>query len=253
MDDVIVVTGAASGIGAAVVAELAGSAQVLACDRAAQDPPTQGSVEPHTLDVTDEAGWSALADRLERHPGRLAAVVHNAGTATIAPVPATTPAAFREILEVNLVSVFLGTQALWPRLIADRTSVVCVASVAAVVGQDAAASYVASKGGLVAMVRALAVELAPHGARINAVSPGSTDTPLLERHFAALDDGGVARRRLVDRQPLGRLMRPADIAPVVTFLCGPGSVGLNGANIVVDGGLTATFDYGTAFAGGAPR
>jgi NAD(P)-dependent dehydrogenase (short-subunit alcohol dehydrogenase family) len=252
MDPLMLVTGASSGIGAAVTSELATHAQVIAADLhpPQQDHPTADTVEPRRLDVTDEGDWAELATDLQERPEPLAAIVHNAGTAIIRSVPDTTRQDFLHVLETNLLSVFLGTRALWDRIIRDGTSVVCVASVSALVGQDAASSYVASKGGLVAMVRELAVELAPHGARVNAVSPGSTSTPLLERHFAALDDGGAARDRLIARQPLGRLMQPSDIAPVIAFLCGPGSKGMNGANVVVDGGLTATFDYGSSFAGG---
>jgi NAD(P)-dependent dehydrogenase (short-subunit alcohol dehydrogenase family) len=253
MDEMMLVTGASSGIGAEVVRELDGSARVLAADLAPPPEEEGSTVEPVQMDVTDEVAWQGLAADVARRPERLAAVVHNAGTAVIRGVPEMSPDEFRGVLETNLVSVFLGTRALWDSITADGTSVVCVASVSALVGQDAASGYVASKGGLVAMVRELAVELAPHGARVNAVSPGSTATPLLERHFASLDDGGAARERLIARQPLGRLMEPGDIAPVIVFLCGPGSRGMNGANVVVDGGLTATFDYGSSFAGGGDR
>lgn len=251
MDQLTLITGASSGIGAATARELAAQSRVIAADiHPVPDLPGEDRIESRRLDVTSEADWAALADDLHSRPGRLSAVVHNAGTAIIRSVPDTTREDFLQVLETNLVSVFVGTRALWDRIVRDGTSVVCVASVSALVGQDAASGYVASKGGLVAMVRELAVELAPHGARVNAVSPGSTSTPLLERHFAALGDNGVARDRLLARQPLGRLMEPSDIAPVIAFLCGPGSRGMNGANVVVDGGLTATFDYGSSFSGG---
>ncbi len=251
MDDMILITGIGSGIGAETARLLEGEAALIGVDR--DGDPGRVRAELHRFDVRNREAWHGLAATLRSRSERLRAVVHNAGTAEIAPVPEVQYEDFRRVIETNLDATFLATQALWDRITADGTSVVCVASVAAVVGQDAAAGYVASKGGLVAMVRALAVELAPHGARINAVSPGSTDTPLLRRHFERIPDGETARARLEARQPLGRLMVPGDIAPVVAFLAGPGSIGMNGANVVVDGGLTATFDYGTTFAGGGRR
>lgn len=248
MDDMILITGIGSGIGAETARLLSGQTRLVGVDLEPAD--SDIDAELHWFDVADPQRWNDLAAELRTRPERLRAVVHSAGTAEIAPVPEVRYEDFRRVIATNLDAVFLATQALWDRITADRTSIVAVSSVAAVVGQDAAAGYVASKGGLVAMVRALAVELAPHGARINAVSPGSTDTPLLRRHFERIPDGEAARARLEARQPLGRLMVPSDIAPVIEFLTGAGSVGMNGANVVVDGGLTATFDYGTTFAGG---
>lgn len=248
MDGIVIVTGSASGIGAEVTARLRDDGtRVLGLDVTS---PADPHPDDRRFDVTDEAAWESLADELADGTDRVRGVVHAAGTAVIAPVTETSVDDFRRVLEINLVSVFAGTRALWALLVRDRSAVVAVASVSASVGQDAAAGYVASKGGLVAMVRALATELAPHGVRVNSVSPGSTDTPLLQRHFAALPDGDVARDRLVARQPLGRLLVPADIAPTILHLLGPGAIAVTGTDITVDGGLTATFDYGTSFAGG---
>jgi NAD(P)-dependent dehydrogenase (short-subunit alcohol dehydrogenase family) len=252
LDELVIVTGAASGIGAEVARQLAPPTRVLGLDLATPDdaPP---HVENRRFDVTDVDAWTSLAAALRDEPVHLRGVVHSAGTAMIAPVPDTTVDDFRRVLEINLVSVFAATRALWDLLIRDRSSVVVIASVSASVGQDAAASYVASKGGVVAMVRALATELAPHGVRVNSVSPGSTDTPLLERHFASLPDGDVARERLLARQPLGRLLTPQDVAPTIVHLLGSGAEAITGTDITVDGGLTATFDYGSSFAGGGRK
>jgi NAD(P)-dependent dehydrogenase (short-subunit alcohol dehydrogenase family) len=96
----------------------------------------------------------------------------------------------------------------------------------------------------------LAVELAPHGVRVNCVCPGSTDTPLLRRHFASIPQGEQARQRLIARHPIGRLLTPDDVAPAIALLASEAAAGVTGAVWVVDGGLTATFDYGTTFAGG---
>lgn len=249
MEELVIVTGSASGIGAEVAARLGPEVRVLGLDLAVPDE-APAHVESRRFDVTDADAWELLAASLLQRPIRLRGIVHSAGTALIAPVPETSPDDFRRVLEINLVSIFVATRALWDLLIRDQVAVVAIASVSASVGQAAAASYVASKGGVVAMVRALATELAPHGVRVNSVSPGSTDTPLLDRHFASLPDGELARQRLIARQPLGRLLTPEDVAPTVVHLLGPGAQAITGTDIIVDGGLTATFDYGSSFAGG---
>jgi len=249
---VSLVTGGGSGIGLAAARLLRREGPVVVADRdtgACMAAAAEG-FDTVTLDVREADQW----DKAERHVrdryGRLDALVHNAGTARIAPLRDTTEEQFLEILRVNLVSVFLGTRAMWDLLVAGRGCVVNVASVSALVGQDAAAAYVASKGGVVSLTRALAVELAPHGVRVNCVCPGSTDTPLLERHFASIPRGDEARDRLVQRHPIGRLLTAEDIAPAIALLASEQAAGVTGAVWVVDGGLTATFDYGTTFAGG---
>jgi NAD(P)-dependent dehydrogenase (short-subunit alcohol dehydrogenase family) len=253
MDDrVSLVTGGAGGIGLAAARLLRRDGPVIVADH---DPDALTSASKEgldavTLDVRDQAGWMAAERHLRERYGRLDVLVHNAGTARIAPLRDTTEEQFLDVLRVNLVSVFLGTHCLWDLLVASQGSVVNVASVSALVGQDAAAAYVASKGGVVSLTRALAVELAPLGVRVNCVCPGSTDTPLLRRHFASIPQGEQARQRLIARHPIGRLLTPDDVAPAIALLASKAAAGVTGAVWVVDGGLTATFDYGTTFAGG---
>ncbi|WP_104522775.1 SDR family NAD(P)-dependent oxidoreductase [Blastococcus atacamensis] len=249
------VTGGASGIGLATARLLKQHGDVLIADR---DPSLIDVAEREgfgavAADVTSTADWRCMAQHVRDRYGRLDVLVHNAGTAHIAPLVETSDADLRRVLETNVLSVLIGTREMWDLLVAARGCVVNVASVSALVGQDAAAAYVASKGAVVAVTRALAVELAPHGVRVNSVCPGSTDTPLLARHFASLPDGKQARQRLIERHPIGRLLTAEDIAPSVAHLAGPGAMAITGANVVVDGGLTATFDFGSSFAGGGPK
>jgi NAD(P)-dependent dehydrogenase (short-subunit alcohol dehydrogenase family) len=249
---VSLVTGGAGGIGLAAAWLLRRDGPVVVADR---DPGARMAAgaegfDTVALDVREAAQWQAVERHLRERYGRLDVLVHNAGIARIAPLLETGEEQFLDVLRVNLVSVFLGTKCLWDLLVASRGSVVNVASVSALVGQDAAAAYVASKGGVVSLTRALAVELAPHGVRVNCVCPGSTDTPLLERHFDSIPSGEEARARLVERHPIGRLLTAEDIAPAIALLASEQAAGVTGAVWVVDGGLTATFDYGTTFAGG---
>lgn len=248
-----VVTGGASGIGLAVARSLREHGAVAVADlddRALAGAAAEG-FETHHLDVRSTEGWRMLAEEINKRHGRLDGLVHNAGIAPIAPLPDTADATIDDVLATNVRSVLVGTREMWRLLTSSRGSVVIVASVAALVGQDRSAAYAASKGAAVAVTRALALELAPHGVRVNSVCPGTTMTPMLRRHFASLPDGKAVAARSVRRNPIGRLLEPDDIAPTVVHLLLPERSGaMTGANVVVDGGLTASFDYGNAFAGG---
>src|SRR5690606_10308133 len=134
----------------------------------------------------------------------------------------------------NVRSVLVGTRETWDLLTGCRGSAVVVASVAALVGQDRSAAYVASTGAAVAATRALAIELAPHGVRVNSVRPGTTLTPMLERHFASLPDGDAVLEHSARRHPIGRLLRAEDIAPSIVHLLLPERSGATtGSNVVV--------------------
>jgi NAD(P)-dependent dehydrogenase (short-subunit alcohol dehydrogenase family) len=241
---VSVVTGGASGIGLAVARRLASHGPVVVADLdgTALAAAEQEGLSPYRLDV---------GQHLRGKYGRVDALVHNAGIAPIAPLTETTNAQFDATYATNVRSVLVGTKELWDLLVAARGSIVNVASVAALVGQDRSAAYVASKGAVLALTRALAIELAPHGVRVNSVCPGTTMTPLLERHFKSIPAGDQAQEHLIRRHPLGRLLTPEDIAPSIVHLLFAETAGaMTGTNIVVDGGLTASFDYGDSFSGG---
>lgn len=249
---VSVITGGAGGIGLATGRLLADRGPALLVDRdtAGLERAASEGFETYAMDVASSEDWARLARLLEERHGRLDALVHNAGVAHIAPLVECSDEDLERVLRINVLSVLFGTRACWDLLVDNRGCVVNIASVSALVGQDQAAAYVASKGAVVSATRALAVELAPYGVRVNSVCPGSTTTPLLERHFSALPDGDEARRRLEERHPIGRLLTAEDVAPTVAHLTRPGTSAVTGANFVVDGGLTATFDFGSTFSGG---
>lgn len=250
---VSVVTGGASGIGLATARLLHAQGPVIVADldAAALSQAAEEGLDPYLMDVREPKAWAALSDHINARYGRLDGIVHNAGTAPIAKLTDTTDEQFDLAYETNVRSILVGTRELWDLLTTSRGSIVNIASVAALVGQDRSAAYVASKGAVLALTRALAIELAPYGVRVNSVCPGTTMTPLLERHFQSIPSGDEVREHLRRRHPLGRLLTPEDIAPTIVHLLSPAASGATtGTNVVVDAGLTASFDYGNAFSGG---
>ena len=118
-----------------------------------------------------------------------------------------------------------------------------VCSVNSFVVEDELSAYSTSKAALLHATRSAAVEYAARGVRINAVCPGIIDTPLLRRHLESLDDPEGARRAGERRSPIGRIMRPEEVAEAICFLVGDGASAMSGAALTVDGGLTVTYDF----------
>jgi 3alpha(or 20beta)-hydroxysteroid dehydrogenase len=222
---VVVVTGAARGQGAAEAAALAeAGATVVATDVL----PFDG----RHLDVTSAAGWAELAAWLSSEYGRVDALVNNAGVAARERLPNVTLETWHTTFDINVTGPMLGIQALVP-LMPPGSSIVNICSVAALSGHTAAA-YTSSKWALRGLTRSAALELgSTRGIRVNAVMPGLVDTPLMESASPAFFDAAMAE------VPLGRVGVPADIAPTVVFLCSDDSSYYNGAELVIDGGLTA--------------
>jgi 3alpha(or 20beta)-hydroxysteroid dehydrogenase len=237
---IVVVTGAARGQGAAEVEALArAGATVVGTDvlddegaalaaRLAGDGLDVGYVH---LDVRDHAGWDALAERLRVGPGRVDALVNNAGVAARERLPHVSPEGWRLAFDVNVTGPLLGIQALVP-LMRPGASIVNICSVAAIAGH-AAAAYTASKWALRGLTRTASLELGIRGIRVNAVLPGLVDTPLMAAASPAFTEAALAEI------PLGRVGVPADIAPTIVFLVSDDSAYYNGAEIVIDGGLSA--------------
>jgi len=237
---VVVVTGGARGQGAAEVEALArAGATVLSTDVLDEEGGLLASaladegldVDYVHLDVTDPDGWTALADRLRAGPGRVDGLVNNAGVAARERLPDVTLDAWRRTFDINVSGPMLGIQALVP-LMPPGSSIVNICSVAAMAGH-AAAAYTASKWALRGLTRTASLELGARGIRVNAVMPGLVDTPLMASASPAFTDAALAEI------PLGRVGVPADIAPTIVFLLSDDAAYYNGAEIVIDGGLTA--------------
>jgi meso-butanediol dehydrogenase/(S,S)-butanediol dehydrogenase/diacetyl reductase len=220
---VAVVTGGASGIGEACSRLLRSSgANVHVVDLAA-DPP---------LDVTDRAALDALAGRLDR----LDILINAAGVLTEnKPADELSVDDFRRNFEINVLGTFQACQAFGPLLRESRGAVVNVASQAALVSLPSQAAYTTSKGAVAALTRSLAIDWAEHGVRVNAVAPGFTVTPMTEAFFENETFVQAATRRI----PLGRLLKPEEIAGAIVFLAGPLASAVTGVVLPVDGGWTA--------------
>ena len=242
-----VVTGAAGGIGAAISRELSAQGAIVhGLDRdAAGLGRTAAQIGEafvgHAVDLTDRPAVDRiLAEVLERLEGRCDILVNNAGVSRLRSLTDTDDALLDWMFEVNFKAAFRITRSLLPALHASgRASVINIASELALVGQPDYGGYCATKGAVLAWSRALALELAAHGVRVNAVCPGPVDTRLLQEEFATQLDPSAARAAEIGAVPLARLGSPADIAPVVAFLASDAGAFVTGAAWCVDGGKTA--------------
>jgi 3alpha(or 20beta)-hydroxysteroid dehydrogenase len=210
-----VVTGAASGIGAATVAALAGAgAHLHAVDLAWDDTaPTANRVERATLDVADPHGWAVLAGRVRSSARQIDGLVNAAGITRRARLHDVIVADFQDAFAVNAVGPALGIQALAP-LMADGGSIVNVGSAAGVVAHYAIA-YGASKWALRGITKTAAMELGPRGIRVNLVSPGFIETPMTGSAPEAF------RSVNLEATPLGRTGGAEEVAAVISYLLSP--------------------------------
>lgn len=244
-----VVTGAAGGIGAAIVRGLIGDgATVHGLDRdlaglehLALQIRGQGSFVPHRIDLVDRVGSDAVLDQLTHAlSGPCDILVNNAGVSRLRAFADTDDALLDQLLAVNFVGAFRVTRALLPALKASRhASIINLASELALVGQPGYSAYCGTKGAVLAWSRALAVELAADAIRVNAVCPGPIDTPMLNAEFATHPAPDAARREEIASIPLGRVGAPADVAAVVVFLASDAARFVTGAAWSVDGGKTS--------------
>jgi NAD(P)-dependent dehydrogenase (short-subunit alcohol dehydrogenase family) len=255
MSRTVVVTGGAAGIGRGAVERfVAGGDRVFVLDRDADaltalQAELGDLVTGFAVDVGDREALAAAAAQVgqllaqggEDVPQAVDALVCAAGIQRYGTVVDTPASVYDEVMAVNVGGVFFACQAFVP-LLPRGGSVVVVASVQAYAAQKSVAAYSMGKGALLSLVRAMAVDHAPDGIRVNAVCPGSVDTPML-RTSAAQFGGGRSTDDVVAEwgrsHPLGRVATPGEVAEVIHFLASPAAAFVTGADVKVDGGLTA--------------
>lgn len=230
------VTGGASGIGLATARVLSqDGARVAILDAAAAGPEGFAYVR---ADVTDDAAVRAEVARAIEILGGLDVLVNNVGVGAQGGIEANDDGEWHRVLDVNVLGLVRVTRAALPALRASaNAAIVNVSSIAATAGLPQRALYSASKGAVAALTRAMAADLLPEGIRVNAVNPGTADTPWIARLLDAADDPVAERVALEARQPHGRMVSAVEVAHAIAYLAAPTSGSTTGIALAVDGGM----------------
>ena len=245
-DKVCIVTGGGSGIGRATCLLFAreGALLVVADKSSADAEATAREADREALfletDVSDSQSVQALVDRTIEHFGRLDVLINNAGYGIAGTVVETDEAAWDRLIAVNLTGVFYGCKHAIPVMQRQGGGVIVnTASTTAIVGIRDRAAYCASKGGVAALTKAMALDHAADGIRVNCIAPGTVDSPYYQAILAKSDDPEGLRRSLAQRQAMGRCGAPEEIANGMLFLACDDSSFATGSVLTVDGGMTA--------------
>ncbi|WP_267276827.1 SDR family NAD(P)-dependent oxidoreductase [Arthrobacter sp. CDRTa11] len=232
---VALVTGGASGIGAAIADRLvAGGAKVAVLDL----NPAGTSHYAVECNVAEDASVRAAVDAVAAQFGRLDIVVNNAGIGAMGDVAANDDAEWARVLDINVVGVARVTRAALPYLRqSPAAAIVNTCSIAATAGLPQRALYSASKGAVLSLTLAMAADHIREGIRVNCVNPGTVDTPWVSRLLGQADDPEGERAALNARQPHGRLVAAEEVAEAVAYLASPRSGSTSGTSLAVDGGM----------------
>ena len=231
---VAVITGGASGIGAAIADRLASDGATIAVfDLTASTTHTS-----FTVDIADDASVRAAVGAVVERFGRIDVVINNAGIGAQGTVEVASDEQWLRVLDVNVVGTARVTRAALPHLRrSPHASVVNVCSIAATAGLQERAVYSASKGAILALTRAMAADHLREGIRVNCVNPGTADTPWVSRLLDSAEDPAAERAALEARQPHGRLVAPEEVADAVAYLSSPRASSTTGIALAVDGGM----------------
>lgn len=247
------VTGAGSGIGAAISLALAAGGyrvsllgrRLEALEATARDIGDDSRCQPVTCDVTDGEAVAASFGQAAERFGDIDVLVNCAGAAPAAPFHKLSAAAWQQVLDVNLNGVFHCCSAVVPGMRSRGAGrIVNVASTASLKGYPFVSAYCAAKHGVLGLTRALALELARHGVTVNAVCPGYSDTAIIHDAVTAIvDKSGCseadALKNFTDSNPQGRLIDPVEVADAVVYLCSDSARSINGHALSISGGETA--------------
>lgn len=232
---VAIVTGGASGIGAAVASRFTESGASVAVLDLNADDVKHFAVATNVSD--DDSVRAAIAAVVEKF-GRIDIVVNNAGIGAQGDLAANSDDEWHRVWDINVVGMVRVTRAALPYLReSPSASVVNLSSIAATAGLPQRVLYTATKGAVLAMTRAMAADHLREGIRFNAVNPGTADTPWIAGLLSKADDPVAERKALEARQPHGRLVAPEEIAAAVAYLASPLSGSTTGTSIAVDGGM----------------
>ncbi len=236
---VAVVTGGASGIGAATAAllvERGATVAILDRDIAAVDADAYIAV---TCDVTSTGGVEAAIAEVAQRLGGIDILVNNAGIGAAGDVAQNSDEEWHLVFDVNVVGIARVTRAALPHLrLSAHAAIVNTCSVVASVGLPQRAVYGASKGAVLALTLSMAADHLREGIRVNAVTPGTADTPWVSRLLAQAPDAAIAAANLRARQPMGRLVTAAEVANAIVYLASPLTASTTGTILAVDGGMT---------------
>lgn len=250
---VALVTGAGSGIGQQSAKTLGAAGATVVCTDIDGDTAKAtaeairdagGTADGWAHDVVSETAWAATVGEIMEDYGRLDVLLNNAGIELMETMADTTVDAFRRVMDINVLGVFLGIRTASAVMATQGGgSIINISSVAGMIGAPRQAAYCASKGGVRLMTKAAALELGTMaaGVRVNSIHPGIIETPMAEVFFDGMDEAARAKRmaQLTKAGVVGRLGQPTDIANAVLFLASDLSDFMTGAEMVVDGGLTA--------------
>jgi NAD(P)-dependent dehydrogenase (short-subunit alcohol dehydrogenase family) len=232
-----VVTGGASGIGAAIASTLAeGGADVAVIDR-----DTQGATErfpAFRADIGDRRAVASAFESIAGRFGRIDILINNAGIGAQGDIAANDDDEWARVLSVNVTGIARATSAALPWLRRSPSAAICnISSIAATAGLPQRALYSASKGAVLALTRAMAADFVHEGIRVNAVNPGTVDTPWVSRLLSDSSNPAAERAALQARQPHGRLVSAVEVAGAVLYLVSPLSGSTTGTYLEVDGGM----------------
>ncbi|MGW0802579.1 SDR family NAD(P)-dependent oxidoreductase [Nonomuraea sp. NPDC002799] len=242
---VVIVTGAAGGIGSAITARLlADGFAVAAVDVDAQGLERLGRrhgdaapLATFPFDLTTEA--ERCVGHIASTLGGLYGLVNNAGVLHMGDALATSDDEWAHVLTSNLTAPFRMSRAILPHLLARGAGVIVnLASIGGVIGLRERAAYCAAKAGVLGLTRAMAADHGASGVRINAVNPGTTETPMVKMIIDSSADPAATRETWSSRQPVGRMGQPQEIAAAVAFLVGDQSSYMSGSTVTVDGGFS---------------
>ena len=234
---VAVVTGGASGIGAAIARRLTEQgAQVAVLDLSPQD--SADKLFTVQANVADDASVRAAIDSVMEHFGRLDIVINNAGIGAQGSVEDNTDDEWHEVYDINVVGMVRVSRAALPHLReSPAAAIVNTCSIAATAGLPQRALYSATKGAVLSLTRAMAADHLGEGIRVNCVNPGTADTPWIGRLLDTAPDPAAERTALNARQPHGRLVTADEVAGAVVYLASPLSGSTTGTSLAVDGGM----------------